>query len=186
MVMTMQRITVPASFVEAGSGGDFKWPATSYGGTIRAVRVSNPNMTGNEPWKGFESFDAEQISLEISDLEVFEGTQDQTIEEIAEYIGERPYFIQFTARDGSNTFENVDPSERNAPNWQLQAGLRTFVRLALALGAVETEEDGSLSPDMSLLEDLQQDGGEIVGTRVGFSVVHRKGYANLATIFSVS
>ena len=186
MVMTMQRITVPASFVETGSGGDFKWPATSYGGTIRAVRVSSPQMNGNEPWKGFESFEAEQISLEISDLEVFEPTQDQTIEEIQSYIGERPYFIQFTSRDGENTFEDVDPAERNAPNWQLQAGLRTFVRLALALGAVETNEDGSLSPDMSLLQDLQEDGGEIVGTRVGFSVIHRKGYANLATIFSVS
>ncbi|KKL26208.1 hypothetical protein LCGC14_2397560, partial [marine sediment metagenome] len=102
------------------------------------------------------------------------------------YIGERPYFIQFTTRDGENTFENVDPSERNAANWQLQAGLRTFVRLAIALGAVETEEDGSLSPDMSLLQDLQEDGGEIVGTRVGFSVVHRKEYANLGSIFSVS
>ena len=186
MVMTMQRITVPASFVETGTGGDFKWPATSYGGTIRAVRVSSPQMNGNEPWKGFESFDVEQISLEISDLEVFEATQDQTIEEIQSYIGERPYFIQFTSRDGENTFENVDPDERNAENWQLQAGLRTFVRLAVALGAVEAGENGSLSPDMSLLTDLQEDGGEIVGSRVGFSVIHRKEYANLGPIFSVS
>jgi hypothetical protein len=182
--MTMQRITVPASFVEA-TGGDFKWPATSYAGTIRAVRVSNPKMS-DRLWAGFESMDAEQISLEIANLEVLEPTQDLTETEISEYIGDRPYFIQLTVRDGSNTFENVDPTERNATNWQLQRGLRDFVRLAQALGAVETDAAGNLTPDMSLLDELNNDGGDVLGTQIGFSVVHNKrGYANLGSIFSI-
>jgi len=141
---------------------------------------------GDRLWAGFESMDAEQISLEIGSLDVLEATQDQSETEISEYIGDRPYFIQFTVRDGNNTWENVDPAERNATNWQLQRGLRDFVRLAVALGAVETDTDGNLSPDMSLLEELQQDGGDVLGTQIGFSVVHNKrGYANLGSIFSV-
>jgi len=184
MVNTMQRITVPSSFIEPGTGGDFKWPATSYGGTIRAVRISSPQMNG-ELWSGYGSTDAEQISLELSDLEVLEATQDQSIEEIQDSIGDRPYFIQFVVRDGANTFDSVDPEERNVTNWQLQAGLRTFVRIAVALGAVETDESGNLSPDMSLLTDLQEDGGEILGAQVGFSIIHnKKGYANLHTVFA--
>jgi len=183
MVMTMQRITVPASFVEGG--GDFKWPATSYGGTIRVVRVSSPQMNGNI-WAGFGSLDVEQISLEVAGLEVLEPTQDQTVEEISQAVGDRPYFIQFAVRDGSDTFEDVDPTERNATNWQLQAGLRTFARLAEALGAVEIDDAGNRTIDMSLLDDLQQDGSDVLGTQVGFSVTHnKKGYANLATIFAL-
>ena len=184
MTMTMQRITVPAAFVES-TGGDFKWPATSYAGTIRAVRVSSPKMN-DRLWAGFESMVAEQISLEVANLEVLEPTQDKDVTELSEYIGDRPYFIQMTVRDGSNTFENVDPTEKNATNWQLQRGLRDFVRLAQALGAVETGPDGSLTPDMSLLDELNNDGGEVLGSQVGFSIVHNKrGYANLGSIFAI-
>ena len=134
MVTTMPRITVPASFVESLTG-DFKWPATSYAGTIRAVRVSQPKMQ-DRLWAGFESMDAEQISFEIAPVEVLEATAEQTVQELQDYIQERPYFIQFTVRDGANTFADVDPKERDVTNWQLQAGLRNFVRLAVALGAV--------------------------------------------------
>lgn len=194
MVMTMQRVVVPSELLdnEIGGGGTFVFPPVPYSAVVQEVRVSSPKM-GDALWAGYTSSDVEQVSLQVGDIEALEGFGGKTAGEITEEIGNRTFFIQFTIRDGDLDFSNVDITDRNSPNWQLQRGLRMFAMLARALGAGQQTDEG-FQPDGELLDDLLKGEGisPVRGNTVGFTIVHSKNkkdpsnpYQNVGKIFGV-
>lgn len=149
-------ITVPNETLdrEVGvGGGDVAFPPNPYRATIRNVRRKNlgERMTQSgaaEPWAGYASFDVEQVGVEFKPVVPL----DDPTSEIAETIGERPYFLDLTIRDGEHQLDNIDPSERGVDHWQLQQSYTRVAQLAAAVGAIQNGE----IPD-AFFDDLADD-----------------------------
>jgi hypothetical protein len=165
----MARIVVPQALAEDLGGERKTQPAGTWQGTIDEVRVRGfPDFVDpvNNPRAGYANKNGEILSIELGSQEPLEGQDD---------VGGTKYFVDFIVRDGDLEIEDVDPSERNVPHWQLQSSARRMANLAIALGHVEEVEDEDGNTQIAVAEGFRDAllNGAIKGTRVGYVLTHR-------------
>lgn len=171
----MPTIQIPTEIADRKigvGGGDFTWPQGHFRGVIRTVREKNlgerMRRNGSNPWAGYASFDVEQLGVELAQITPL----DDPTGEVAEEIGQRPYFHDLTIRDGPNTLDSIDPRDGDVDYWQLTRSTHYVAQLARALGAAEVQGGNLMVPD-DFLDNLAA--GEFNGMEVGFEVSHRQG-----------
>lgn len=180
--MTTIRVPDETLDQEVGTGGgEVAFPPNPYRATIRRTRRKNlgERMTqagATEPWAGYDSFDVEQIGIEFKPVTPL----DDPTGEVAETIGQRPYFLDLTIRDGEHQLGNIDPSDNDVDYWQLQQSYTRVAQLAAAVGALRNGEI-----EDSFFDNLAN--GEFNGQEVILKITNRQGkngktYDNVARI----
>lgn len=165
----MNRIMIPVDQVESTTGSDeFLFAAGPWTGKIEITRSRNiPTSREGTPFAGYSSKDGEVLSIQLGDNSHVEGEQQDA-------VGNRKMFHDFAVEVGATSLWEIDPSERNSPNWQLQRSVRHVTQLAIALGQAEQVEDDNgtfWSVDETFIDNLRS--GEFDGRTIGYTVAHR-------------
>ena len=167
----MSRIMIPVDQVESTTGSDeFLFAPGPWTGKIEITRSRNiPTNREGQPFAGYSTKDGEVLSIQLGDNAHVEGEQQ-------DQVGNRKMFHDFAVEVGNTSLWDVDPSERNSPNWQLQRSVRHVTQLAIALGQAEQVDDDNgntcWSVDEAFIDSLRS--GEFDGRTIGYTVAHRK------------
>jgi len=164
----MAQIMVPTAQAEApvGDGGGSTFPKGGWQGTIEEVRVRELPEWAEIEGRGYGCADGEVLSIQFGSNQPLEDQDD---------IGAKKHFVDFVIRDGDETPETVDVTERKCDCWQLQKGTRLLANLGMAMGeteVLETEDGDSVTAvSEDFLDNLRE--GAFEGTSVAFTIGHR-------------
>lgn len=168
----MNRIMLPVDQVDStpnSDNKDFLFAPGPWTGRIEITRSKGiPTDKDGKPFAGYTSADGEVISIQLGSNAHVEGEQQDE-------IGNRKMFHDFAIECGGASIADMDLTERNSPNWQLQRSVRSLTQFAIALGQAEQVEDESgnafwaVSPDF--VDNLRN--GDFDGRSVGYTVAHR-------------
>jgi len=166
----MSQIIIPTDQAETpvGDGEKLPFPTGSWQGEICGI-----HMGDLPPWAcagdaGFASDDGEVLSIELGNNRPLDG-QDE--------LGfDRKHFVPFIIRDGDETPETVDVSDRSCKSWKLQQSVRLMTNLAKALGQTEILEDEDGTSLTAVAEDFLTNLKEGLfngGTEIAFLIAHK-------------
>jgi len=164
----MSQIMIPTSQAEApvGDGGGEAFPSGSWCGTIDEIRIRDLPPWADVSGRGYGCDDGEVLSIQFGRNRPLDG-QDE--------CGEKKHFVDFVIRDGDETPETVDVTDRGSDCWQLQKGTRLLTNLGMALGQTEEmeTEDGAAMTVVAedFLENLRS--GAFDSQECAFAVFHK-------------
>jgi len=169
----MAQIMVPTDQAEApvGDGVDTPFPKGQWQGEICGI-----HMGDLPPWVGTEGAgyvaenpeDGVVLSIELGNNKSLDG-QDS-------FGYDRKHFVPFVIKDGDETLETIDVSDRKSKSWQLQRSARLITNLAMALGEteeLETEEGVMMTVVAEDFLDNLKSGVFNGGTEIAFTTTHK-------------
>ena len=163
----MSQIMIPTSQAEAPVGdgsGDF--PKGSWCGIIDTVRIKDLPPWADVEGRGYGCDDGEVLSIQFGRNRPLDGQDD---------CGEKKHFVDFVIRDGDETCETVDVTDRGCASWQLQKGTRMLANLGAAMGQTEVLENEDGESMTCLAEDFLDNlrSGAFDNEEVAFNVFHK-------------
>jgi len=162
------QIMVPTSQAEApiGEGNDTPFPKGSWSGTIDEIRTRDLPPWADTPGRGYASEDGVVLSIQFGSNSPLDGQDD---------IGARKHFVDVVVRDGEETVETIDVTDRDSDSWMLQRGARLLANLGIALGETEELETENGATMTACAEDFRSnlEEGSFDGTNIAFGISHR-------------
>ena len=164
----MGQIMIPTSQAEApvGDGGSDVFPKGSWCGTIDQVRIRDLPPWADIAGRGYGCDDGEVLSIQFGTNRPLDG-QDA--------CGEKKHFVDFVIRDGEETLETIDVTDRGSDCWQLQKSARMFANLGAAMGQTEILENEEGESMTCLADDFLDNlkSGAFDNEEIAFNVFHK-------------